>query len=117
MTVLPVGSVVDYSYPEKHKAARLVVVAHSFDQHGGDPLMMLAEQPIAPPKDAKLYSPASMIYGVIAGWTAGHVDACMVRDTGERCKVAPFETTEEWCQFRGLVWDGDVWRKADARRN
>lgn len=88
----PIGAVVDFIHAEEHKKARLVVVAHS---HGDETLHMLAEHPIAAPLDAKLYSMANLVYSLHAGWRAGHVPASMLRDTGERVKVVPFEDTPE----------------------
>jgi hypothetical protein len=92
MTVLPIGAVVDFEFPEQHKRARLVVVGHS---DGDGTLYMLAERPIAEPLDAKLYSMEYLVYALHAGWMAGHVPLSMIRDTGERVKVVAFEDTPE----------------------
>ena len=92
MTVLPIGAVVDFDFPEDRKRARLVVVGHSL---GDETLYMLAERPIAEPLDAKLYSMEYLVYALHAGWRAGHVDLHMIRDTGERVKVMAFEDTPE----------------------
>jgi hypothetical protein len=92
MTILPIGAVVDFDYPEQHKRARLVVVGHS---HGDETLHMLAERPIAEPLDAKLYSMDYLVYALHAGWRAGHVPSHMIKDTGERVKVMAFEDTPE----------------------
>lgn len=110
-TTPPVGAVVDYRDNERHRSARLIVVAVATDGRGGDPLLYLAGEPIAPPLgDAgKLYHPLHLIYSLHAGWWAGGVSPVDVTDTGERVTVTPFEKSDEYKEWRGRTFDGKHW--------
>ena len=113
MTDVPaVGAVVDYVDEKNHKRARLIVVHVNYDRYGEEPLLYLAERPIAPlgGDEGKLYHPLSLIYDMNAGWRVGAVDPSSVVDTGERVKVVPFEKTDEYRKWRGCTFDGREWR-------
>jgi hypothetical protein len=112
-SVPPVGAVVDYTHHEKPNKARLVVVHVSTDGRGGDPLLYLAANPIAPlsGEEGKLYHPLNLIYMLHAGWWAGAVSPYNVVDTGERVKVTPFDRTAEYKEWRGCTFDGTHWQR------
>jgi hypothetical protein len=93
-------------------SARLIVVHVSTDGRGNDPLLYLAERPLAPLSgdEGKLYHPLNLIYMLHAGWWAGAVSPDQVTDTGERVNVTPFEKTDDYKRWRGCTFDGQQWQ-------
>lgn len=110
---IPVGAVVDYEDEANHKRARLVVVAISLDGRGADPLLYLAEKPVAPllGEEGKLFHPLNLIYDLYVGWRVGAVSPRDVKDTGERVKVTPFGKTDWYKDWRGCTFDGRQWQR------